>query len=97
MSKGKDETNSIDIKQAWKNLERPKKKKPGQRIAEQAASERQHTQKTDRRRTGRTTQMNLKVKDAVHKEIKALAEAKGMVMGELLEIVFTEWKQKGGK
>ena len=97
MSNKKDGGNSIDIKKAWQNLNTPKAKQPGQRVAEQEAAERQHTLKTDRRRTGRNTQMNLKVKEFVQTEIRALAKKRGITMGAMIEIILTEWKAKGGK
>ena len=92
--------NDFDITSAWDALDVPNKKKTGQRMADLEKSERQPIKKTDGRRlrrTGRSTQMNLKVKPHVRDKFLAIAKARGMSMGELLEVVLAEWQAPGGE
>lgn len=46
-----------------------------------------------RRATGRNKQLNVKVKAEFDAEVRALAKARKIGLGELLEIVLAEWKE----
>src|SRR5262245_26631778 len=50
-----------------------------------------------RRATGRNKQLNVKVKREFDTELRALATARKICLGELLEIILAEWKASEAK
>lgn len=49
------------------------------------------------RATGRTMQLNIKVKPEFRDEVFKLAAERGIGMSAMLEIILAEWKQKGAR
>ncbi len=88
---------TFDIDDGWNFIEQQAGDQSGRekRVAHRKAIEKPHVPKTDGRRlrrTGRETQMNLKVREPVRNEFRAIAKAEGMSMGELLEQMLEAWK-----
>jgi hypothetical protein len=50
-----------------------------------------------RRATGRNKQLNVKVKREFDRELRTLAKARKVGLGEMLEIILAEWKANGAK
>jgi|GEM_PF-7014580 len=49
------------------------------------------------RATGRTKQLNIKVKPGFDAELRKLAKAQGVGLAEMLERILAEWKALGSK
>jgi hypothetical protein len=50
-----------------------------------------------RRATGRNKQLNVKVRREFDSELRALAKARKVGLGEMLEIILAGWKASGAK
>ena len=77
--------------QAAAGVRRPR----GASLADRRSSEKPPLRPDDGRRlraTGRTHQLNLKVTAEFKQELHDLAQARGVNMNELLEIILAEWK-----
>jgi hypothetical protein len=86
-----------DIMKAWGRIVAAagSRKTKGVSAAQRKAAEKAPVAPTDgrrRRATGRTKQLNVKVKPAFHQELTALAEARGTGIAELLEQMLADWK-----
>lgn len=76
------------------------RKTKGATVKSRAEAEKPPVLPTDGRRlraTGRTLQLNIKVKPTFRDELTALAEKRDIGLAEMLERVLTEWKRLGGK
>ena len=49
-----------------------------------------------KRRTGRTAQMNLKMRQDLRDEVEAMARSRGILMVEIIEQAFEFWKANRG-
>lgn len=75
---------------AWERLVERNKERPTRTmtVAEHLRDEKQQPKKVDGRklrRTGRTEQFNVKLKDATKQEIQRLADANDWLIGEVIE------------
>jgi hypothetical protein len=77
------------------------RKTKGATVASRAEGEKPPVLPTDGRRlraTGRTLQLNVKVKPAFREELLTLASKNGVGIAEMLERILAEWKtQRGGR
>jgi hypothetical protein len=76
------------------------RKTKGATVKSRAEAEKPPVLPTDGRReraTGRTLQLNMKVKPAFRDDLVALADKHQIGLAEMLERVLTEWRQLGGK
>lgn len=76
------------------------RKTKGATVKSRAEAEKPPVLPTDGRRlrsTGRTQQLNMKVKPAFRSELEALADQRGIGLAEMLERILAEWKALGGK
>jgi hypothetical protein len=94
--------NSHDISAAWSKLviAAGGRKTRGMSVADRRASEATPVPPTDGRRlrfTGRTSQLNIKVKPDFRVMLYQLAQARDIGMAQMLEIILAEWKRLGGK
>ena len=95
---------NVDVKAGWEKIKAAAdaniRKTKGQTVAEKRETEKPAVGKADGRRlrrTGRNTQMNLKVRKEVREEFLALAARRKISMGELLEQLLAERNATGGK
>lgn len=76
------------------------RKAPGGTVASRDRLEKRPVLPTDGRRkraTGRTLQLNVKVKPSFRAELQALANERDVGLAEMMERILAEWKALGGK
>ena len=91
-----------DIAAAWGRVMAAagSRKTKGATIRSRAEAEKPPILPTDGRRqraTGRTKQMNMKVKPTYYAELVELADKRGIGLAEMSERILAEWKALGGK
>ena len=90
---------NVDVEAGWEKIkaaaEANSHKTKGQPVSDKAAVGKADGRRL--RRTGRNTQMNLKVRKEVREEFLALAARRKVSMGKLLEQLLAERNATGGK
>lgn len=94
--------NPDDIAAAWSRVlaAAGTRKTKGATVRSRAEAEKPPVLPTDGRRlraTGRTKQMNMKVKPSYYDELAELASKRGVGLAEMSERILAEWKALGGK